>query len=124
MSIIKFDHVSIYTRQPEKEIEFYGEFFGYKLESHHEISSMKIHVYHLKKGGDHLELISPTDREILTEDGIRHIAFLSDDIKEDFRSFKNRGADLLHDEVERHQHSALFFMRGPSGEFIEVIQHF
>ena len=124
MSIRKFDHVSIYTRQPEKEIEFYGECFGYKLESHHEISSMKIHVYHLKKGEEHLELISPTDREILTEDGIRHIAFLSDDIEEDFRIFSEKRADLLHDKVERHEHSALFFIRGPSGEFIEVIQHF
>ncbi len=123
MSIKKFDHVSIYTRQPEKEIAFYRELFGYSLESQNEIPSMKIYIYHLKKGEEHLELISPTGRDIFVEDGIRHIAFLSDDIEEDFLIFRKKGADLLNDEVERHEHSALFFMRGPSGEFIEVIQH-
>ena len=124
MAITKFDHVSIYTRNPNREIEFYRDFFGYELESNHEIPEMNIHVYHLKNKEEHVELISPLNGEIFTQDGIKHIAYKSDDIEADFRLFKEKGADIIHERVQRHKHSSLFFIRSPGGIFIEIIQHF
>ncbi|MCD4785763.1 MAG: VOC family protein [Candidatus Eremiobacteraeota bacterium] len=124
MAITKMDHVAILAKDSGKTVDFYREFLGFKETFRQEIKLMHIVIILLERDGDKIEVIEPTGNDIMMNDGLKHIAFLSDDIDSDFESFQKKGAKLLHKEVQRHEKVAFFFARSPSGEFVEVIQHF
>ena len=123
IAIQKLDHVSILAHKPESVVEFYEEFLGFKLVSKREVEKMHMNIYDLKARDEHIEIIQPTSQDIRMSDGIKHVAFLSDNIREDFESFKEKGAKLLHKEVQKQENVSFFFARSPSGEFVEIIQY-
>jgi len=123
MAILKLDHVSILANEPEAVLNFYKDFLGFKLVSERTIKEMGMTIYDLKRGSDYIEVIEPSEKGKMT-DGIKHIAFLSDNIEEDLRAFKDKGALLLHKEVQRHINLGFFFAKSPTGEFVEVIQYY
>ncbi|MFP4499085.1 MAG: VOC family protein [Vulcanimicrobiota bacterium] len=123
MALKKMDHVSVFTRKPQEETDFYQSFFNFKIVYSHISDQLGIKVIHLKNEINHLEIITPVSPQILTIDGIKHLAFESDDIQEDFENFRSKGVEMLHDKVQYHEKSALFFIRTPGGEILEIIQH-
>jgi glyoxylase I family protein len=124
MAIVKIDHVSILSKEPEDLMKFYGELLGFHLDSTREVPAFKMNVFNLKARGDYIEVIQPTPPgESKTPDGIKHVAFLSDDIEADFARMKEKGAALVHDKVQKFETNLFFFMKSPSGEFVEIIQY-
>jgi len=124
MAITKMDHVSILAKNSEKTADFYKEILGFREKSRVEIKMMHMRIIMLEARGDKIEIIEPLGSDIKMSDGLKHIAFESDDIEADFRHFKEKGAIMLHKEIQKHEDLGLFFAKSPSGEFIEVIQHF
>ncbi|MCE1246705.1 MAG: VOC family protein [Firmicutes bacterium] len=123
MAIKKFDHFSILAKKPEEVIEFYSKFLGYSLKYKKEIPLMHMNVFMLENNGELMEIIQPTGTDIKMSDGLKHIAFLSDDIEADFKDFVEKGAQMLHTEIQRSGDISFFFAKSPSGEMVEVIQH-
>lgn len=124
MAITKMDHVAILAKNSGRTVDFYREFLGFRETFRQEIKLMHMIIIFLERDGDKIEIIEPTGNDIKMNDGLKHVAFSSDDIDSDFDYFQKKGAKLLHKEVQRHEKVAFFFTRSPSGEFIEIIQHF
>ncbi|HAH06133.1 MAG TPA: hypothetical protein DCM05_06330 [Elusimicrobia bacterium] len=121
MAIRKIDHVSILTRDAEKTLSFYRDLLGFRLEQKREHPELGMNLYLLEARGDRVEVLEPLKQG--GEGGLKHVAFLSDDIDADLEAFKAKGAALVHKEVQRHGAVSFFFVRAPAGELVEVIAH-
>ncbi|MFA5138178.1 MAG: VOC family protein [Elusimicrobiota bacterium] len=121
MSIKRLDHVSLLAKDPGPVLDFYRSRLGFELERKREFPEMKMAIYDLKARGESVELIVPLGESKQTE-GLKHIAFLSDAIDEDFAAFKAGGASLVHDSVQRHGGCSFFFVKAPGGHLVEVIE--
>jgi len=122
MAIKRLDHVSILAKDPQPVIAFYQDFLGFELMDHREIPGLHMTIFDLRSRHDFVEVIQPTG-DTKQPDGIKHVAFLSDDIGADFDAFRKKGANLLHNEVQRYGDTAFFFVKAPTGEFVEIIQY-
>jgi len=123
MSIVRLDHVSLLANNPEPVVDFYRRLLGFELIRSREFPEMGMVIFDLKTRNEYLEVIQPTGSSPKSTDGIKHLAFLSDDIDEDFSRFKGEGVSLIHTEVQRHGDVAFFFLRGSAGEYVEIIQY-
>jgi catechol 2,3-dioxygenase-like lactoylglutathione lyase family enzyme len=123
MSIKKLDHVSLFINNPDPVLEFYRDILGFSLASKREIESMNMVVYDLRNNGDYVEIIQQMHGDSKHGDGIKHIAFLSDNIEEDFEEFINKGVHMLHNDVQVFGNASFFFVKSPGGELIEIIQY-
>ena len=123
MALSKLDHVSVLAKNSQKTVDFYKELFGFEELFRKEVELMHMKIVYLGKGEDHIEIIEPTGKDIKMNDGLKHLAFISDDIEADFKDFKEKGVVMLHNEVQKHENLAFFFVKSPSGEFVEVIQY-
>ncbi len=121
--ITKLDHISILAREPKKTIEFYTKFLGFKLTRSQEIPEMNMKLFFIESGDNRIEILSPTQDSTKMTDGIKHLAFVTDDIHQELKRFREKGATLLHQQVQKHDNMAFFFARSPSGEFLEIIQY-
>jgi glyoxylase I family protein len=121
MAIKRIDHISILSKDAEKTLSFYRDVLGFRLEHKREHPELGMNLYLLEARGDRVEVLEPLGPG--GEGGLKHVAFLSDDIEADFADLKARGAVLLHPQVQRHGPEAFFFLKGPSGELVEVIEH-
>jgi catechol 2,3-dioxygenase-like lactoylglutathione lyase family enzyme len=122
MAIKRLDHVSLLTKDPGPVLDFYRGRLGFELGRKREFPELKMAIYDLKARGEFLELIVPLGESAQTE-GLKHIAFLSDSIDEDFAAFKAGGASLVYDSVQRHGDCAFFFVKAPGGHLVEVIEY-
>ncbi|HPZ08666.1 MAG TPA: VOC family protein [Candidatus Eremiobacteraeota bacterium] len=120
--IKRLDHISILAKEPEKVIDFYKNFLGFEVISKKEVPSMNMNIFLLKGRDEIIEILQPT-KETKMEDGLKHMAFLSDNIDEDFKFFKEHSAILIHKEVQHMEKLKFFFVKGPAGELVEIIQH-
>lgn len=123
MAIGKLDHISILARNPQPVLDFYGGFLGFESVDRREVPELGMIIFDLKARDDFVEVIQPTGEGMKVSDGIKHVAFLSDSIDEDFALFSARGATLIHKEVQRHGNVRFFFVKGPVGEWIEIVQY-
>ncbi len=123
MSIKKLDHISILARDAKAVTKFYQDFLGFELTGEREFSDLGMKIYDLKTRSEFLEVIEPLNKDTPMTDGIKHVAYLSDDIEADFADFKERGARLLHKSVQRHGAAAFFFVSGPAKTMLEIIQY-
>ena len=124
MALTRFDHVSILAHDPSPVIEFYCNVLGFEEVQKREIKEMQMVIYDLKVRDDFIEVIQPVGQAMDMADGIKHIAFESDDIEKDFIDFRQKGAKIVHKTVQKFENVAFFFIQGPSGEFVEIIQYF
>jgi catechol 2,3-dioxygenase-like lactoylglutathione lyase family enzyme len=122
MSVKKLDHISIMAKKPQEVMEFYKNFLNFELISKREVPSMGMNIYLLKGVEEIIEIIEPTKKTKM-EDGLKHIAFFSDNIEEDFNFFKEKGAALINKEVQHLENLYFFFVKSPSGELVEIIQY-
>lgn len=122
MAIKRLDHVSLLAKDPEPVLDFYRARLGFKLARKREFPEMKMAIYDLKAREEHIEVIVPLGESKQAE-GLKHVAFLSDAIDEDFQAFKDGGASLVYDSVQRHGDCAFFFVKAPGGGLVEVIEY-
>lgn len=124
MALKQIDHISILAKNSEKTIEFYKEIFGFTELFREDVELMHMKIIFLEKGDDRIEIIEPTGSDIKMNDGLKHIAFLSDDIEGDYKALEAKGVMMLHKEVQKHENVAFFFLKSPSGEFVEITQYY
>lgn len=120
MAIIGIDHFNIACSDLEKTAEFYCKSFGFKRGTYVENNRLKLLA--LERGSETLEVIQPLGEDAPECGEFRHIAFASDDIYADFKKFKNEGFDVVSDGVQEIDHAHYFFIKGISGEMIEIFQ--
>lgn len=100
----KIDHLGIACHSLEEAIPYYEKVLGLKLEKVEEVPSQKVRTAFFDLGGVHLELLEPTSEgspiaKFLNKNGpgIHHIAYSSDDIKEDLKRAKDEGVRLINE---------------------------
>jgi catechol 2,3-dioxygenase-like lactoylglutathione lyase family enzyme len=122
MAVLRVDHIGIVTTNPEPVVEFYEKHLGFKLQSKRELPEKGLVIFDLEAKGEKIEILKPVSLDIRMGSGVKHIAFESDNIEEDFRILKEEGAEIMHKTVQHHDNVRFFFIKSPSGEFVEFIQ--
>ncbi len=121
LAILTLDHVSILSAEPQRVADFYRDFLGFGEARIREVPGLRI--FDLFKGSDHVEILQTTDGRDPGAGGLKHVAFLSDDLQADFERFRTQGAQMLHQEVQHAEGCDFFFVRSPGGEWVEVLQY-
>ena len=122
-------HIAVYTVDIEKSIAFYS-LFGAKETNRVAIPEKNgaRTLVHLNIGDVAIELVCPADKSrVKTEEGVvGHFCICTDNIEETSEMLKKSGVDSFIDEnpveinvmgIYKKQ-----FLKGPSGEIIELIQ--
>ncbi len=99
----KIDHLGIAVRSIEKARIFYEEVLGLACDRIEEVASQKVRVAFFKIGEVSLELLEPTDPESTIAgflekhgEGIHHIGYLSEDIRQQLERANQQGCRLIH----------------------------
>jgi glyoxylase I family protein len=115
------EHVAIASPDPDRLAGWYGEQFGFTVESH----SPGTRNYFLKaRNGSRLEIIlaeSPLAEVKIRDSGLRHLAVITDDFDADFARLQAAGAVVLSAPETRGGNRVVFF-RDPDGNVLHLIQ--
>jgi len=125
------DHIGIAVRSLENALKIYRDLLGLKELSTEVVPDGTVRVTFLEIGTTKLELIEPINNpgvERFLEkrgEGLHHICFLSNNIAEDLKSFKEKGATLIDPEPRRGAHGmmvAFLHPRSMGGVLVELAQ--
>src|SRR5690349_10945658 len=101
------NHLGIAVSSIEKHREFYEKTLGAEFEAIEEVPSQKVRVAFFKLGDVRLEVLEPTDPSSAVAgfiekrgEGLHHVAYTVDDIKERLAELKSAGVRLI-DETPR-----------------------
>jgi methylmalonyl-CoA epimerase len=103
----KVDHIGIAVRSVDEACAFYRDTLGLRLIKKETVEEEKVRIAMFKVGETYVELLEPTSPESSVAkfiekrgEGIHHLAFGYDDVKEAQEFCKMRGAVLVHPEPE------------------------
>jgi methylmalonyl-CoA/ethylmalonyl-CoA epimerase len=103
--IQKIDHLGIAVKSLDEARKYYEGALRLECEGVEEVASQKVRTAFFSVGGVHIELLEPTSPEspiakFLEKrgEGIHHIAFATDDIKEELKEVSEAGVKLIHEE--------------------------
>lgn len=102
----KVEHIGIAVKNLEESLGRWAEAFGLKTRGIEEIKERGVKVAHLSSGeGPSIELVAPNGEGLIVEkflkekgEGIHHICFEVDDLKETMKKLKERGAQFVQDK--------------------------
>jgi len=129
MGIKSIHHVCIQTEKYDESLEFYTKILGFEMVS--ETPNFHTRAYNtwLKLGDFMIELQTAKQGDKLNgwsslNEGIVHMCFLVDDIKEEYerikdlgyRNFKNKNGQ----EIYKVENGYLFKIKAPEGTEIEI----
>jgi methylmalonyl-CoA/ethylmalonyl-CoA epimerase len=128
--IESIDHIGIVVKDLEKAIRIY-EGLGLKVSGREDIEYLKVRVAFFEVSGNRIELIPPLseDQELMHHikehgEGIHHIAFKVDDIKEALEDLNKMGIRLAidrpRDKGHRGKEFAFLNPKDTCGILIEV----
>lgn len=128
----KIEHIGIAVRDLDRSNELFEALFGephYKIE---EVLSEGVRTSFFRSGPNKIELLEATSEEspiarFLEKkgEGIHHIAFAVDDIREEMRRLEQKGFRLLNAEPKRGADNKLVAFLHPkssNGVLIELCQ--
>ena len=102
--IKKIDHIGIAVKDLDSSIKLYEQLLDHKCQKVEEVESQKVKTAFFHIGQVHIELLCPTcDASPIAKfiakngEGIHHIAYASDGIKEDLQRVKEQGIQLIHE---------------------------
>ncbi|MCA1926992.1 MAG: methylmalonyl-CoA epimerase [Calditerrivibrio sp.] len=109
----KIDHVGIAVKSLEDALKFYGS-IGIKPYHFEEVESQKVRVAFIKVGESNIELLEPTSIESPIAkfiekkgEGIHHIAYEVENIRESLNMLKESGCQLIDSEPKVGAHEKL-----------------
>jgi catechol 2,3-dioxygenase-like lactoylglutathione lyase family enzyme len=121
--INEINHLGIVTRDLEKSLRFYQDVLGAEVVFKNVIASTQTDVIYLQISGGLIELLfpaNPTEEEVF---GATHIAFISDDLDNDYKKLTDAGHEsLVAPRVAGSGVGRLAFIRDPNGARVELIQ--
>ncbi len=128
----KVEHIGIAVKDLEKSNEIYQKLLGvahYKIES---VETEKVKTSFFKTGVNKVELLESTDPEgVIAKfidrkgEGIHHIAFAVNNIREEMQRLKKEGFILLNEEPKRGADNKLVCFVHPkntNGVLIELCE--
>ena len=128
----KIEHIGIAVKDLEAANEVYTKLFGetpYKMET---VESEGVSTSFFKIGESKIELLEATNPESAIAkfidkkgEGIHHIAFAVDDIKEEMKRMRNEGFIVLNDNPKKGADNKLVCFLHPkstNGVLIELCQ--
>ncbi len=102
--ITKIDHIGIAVQSLDEAVSYYQKAFGLKCNAIEEVASQKVRIAMLKIGEVNIELLEPTAPESPIAKhlekrgpGVHHIAYSTDDIKEQLVEVKAAGCTLINE---------------------------
>jgi len=103
--ILKIDHLGIACRSAEQAAAFYGGVLGLPVVARETLAEMKLKVVKVRSGETFLELLEPLDGEPVISkflasrgEGIHHVCFEVDDVREAARELRAKGYQALWEE--------------------------
>lgn len=121
--ITAFNHLANFVRSAEKSVDFYTKAFGAKIVRDLLIPATNTKVIYLQIADGLIELIAPGDLASQQYFGFEHIAFLSDDMDNDFQKLVDAGYKaLVHPQVAGSGNGRICFLADPNGLRVELIQ--
>lgn len=103
--IKKIDHIGIAVNSIDKQLPYYRDVLGLEIENIETIESEGVKVCFIKIGDTHIELLEPISekspiKKFLEKkgEGVHHIAYLTDDIKDNIKKVKENDMILLNEE--------------------------
>lgn len=101
----RVDHIGIAVKNLDERITYYTETLGFKLLKVEEVPTQHARVAFIDAGNVLLELLEPTSEQgaIYNHiekrgEGIQHVAFEVDDIREKMQELSEKGVRLLSEE--------------------------
>ena len=107
MKLNKIEHIGIAVESIEESLKYYENVLGLKCYAIEEVKDQKVKTAFLKIGETKLELLEATSNDSPIAkfiekrgEGVHHIAFDTDDIKQTLNEIKTKGIRLI-DETPR-----------------------
>ncbi|MBT2728977.1 VOC family protein [Bacillus sp. ISL-75] len=122
----KMDHVGVMVSNLEASLIFYQKVVGMELKDQFTIANGSITLAFLGFNGTdetELELVFGGNPDLPTEGKVNHVAFLVDDIEDEFKRLKGVNVVFISDEIVTLPNGYRnFFVQGPDGEKVEFFQ--
>ncbi|PLS07817.1 VOC family protein [Neobacillus cucumis] len=126
MAVKKMDHVGVFVNDLNASLTFYQEMVGMELKDKFAIANGAVTLAFLGFNGSdetELELVHGGNPDLPEEGKVNHIAFLVDDIEEEFNRLKGLDVSFISEEVDTLPNGYRnFFVNGPDGEKVEFFQ--
>jgi lactoylglutathione lyase len=126
MAVKKMDHVGVFVNNLDTSLTFYQEVVGMELKDKFSIANGSVTLAFLGFNGSdetELELVFGSNSNLPPEGKVNHIAFLVDDIEEEFHRLKGLDASFISEEVVTLPNGYRnFFVHGPDDEKVEFFQ--
>jgi lactoylglutathione lyase len=123
MAVKKIDHVGVMVNDLEASLLFYQKVVGLELKDQFTIANGTITLAFLGFNGTdetELELVYGGNDDLPSEGKVNHIAFLVDDIEEEFKRLQGLEVTFISDEIVTLPNGYRnFFVQGPDGEKVE-----
>lgn len=131
--ITQINHIGIAVNSLDEQIGFYRDILKLEFEGIEEVPDQMVRVAIFKIGEIRIELLEPTNHEspiakFLEKkgDGMHHIAYETDHIKNEINSLKKTGIRMIdeHPKTGTHNTQIAFIHPRSSGKVLtEICQH-
>lgn len=124
--VIKFDHVSILTKNLEESVKFYTQVLKFPIVR--TIESKDLKIVFVEAGNVTLELFGLVNSQAKpTEEkwenvGVKHIALEVDDVEKVYNELKSKGVKFENEPTVAVGGPKIAFFKDPNGVTIELIQ--
>ena len=123
MAVKKIDHVGVMVNNLDASLLFYQKVVGMELKDQFTIANGTRTLAFLGFNGTdetEVELVYGGNADLPTEGKVNHIAFLVDDIEEEFKRLQGLEVTFISDEIVTLPNGYRnFFVQGPDGEKVE-----
>ncbi len=109
--IQKINHIGIAVKSLDEQIPFYRDVLGLTLTGIEEVAEQNVRVAMFEVGEVHIELLEPlSENSPIAKfmekkgEGMHHIAYQTDDIREELSGFREKGIRLIDSEPRAGAH--------------------
>jgi catechol 2,3-dioxygenase-like lactoylglutathione lyase family enzyme len=111
----QLEHVAIYTKDIAESIKFYEKFFGGHATPIRKGAAGYGFCFVRIAGAPSIQLM-----ESVTASGVHHYGYVTDDIEQVAREFKDKGAEVLRENRDDAGKLTTIFVRDPNGLELEI----
>ncbi|RME61941.1 MAG: hypothetical protein D6782_13170 [Alphaproteobacteria bacterium] len=128
---VNLHHAALSVADMERAIAFYGDVFGFRVDTRVTADDGSMEIVHLRKGDRFIELFCHRDPLPLPDHaadlgldvrtiGTKHLAFATDDPHGTHAALAARGVDGLT-AVHEARYYYYFFLKDPDGITLEIV---